>query len=406
MGILVALAAYCCLQTCRGIEIKNMSTIDKMKLKTSPIKVRRNSNLTFVCARLVVFTLLAFAAATPTKAATLESQFAPLGDPEVIALLGKVNNFPPLVQGGLMSCKLSPTARAATVETQRQRLLEMVRALGYLDARVGISFDSKICLDADAAARATLSGAAWQEQFKVFGDLGVRYRVALVEIDGLDQPGISNVLEADIQSLIDQLPSSTASANVTSKIESEIIWRIHHNTNHLAWIKNGTLAASGQSPDAALKISIKIDKAREFGAIEVYGLTTYNKEAIKDLAPFARGESFDRKKLSSFAQRLSALDYFESISVSEHDRPDSTGQLPIDVILREKPPDPKKLIASGRVGIWLAGGALMFIALRQAVLIERIPSKVLRRIDLALLLLLSGTALVFVQRIWSFLGHV
>ena len=382
-----------------------MKARDKLKLKTSPIDLRRNSNLVFACANVVIFALIAFANASSTNAQALESQFASLGDPEVIALLDNANNLPALVQAGLLSCKLSPSARAVAVEAQRQRMLYIVRAQGYLDAWIIIRFDSKSCVEEGVAASAALSAAALQEQFKIFGDLGMRYKVALVEVDGLDQPSISNALKANIQALIDQVPSSTADANIISKIESEIMWRVRRNTNHLAWIKNGTLNATGQPPNASLRISVQIDKAREFGAIEVFGLTTYDKEAIADLAPFTRGESFDRKKLSSFEQRLGALGYFESINVLESDIPDSAGQISIDVILREKPSDPKKLIASGRVGIWLASGALMFMALRQVVLVGRIPSNALRAIDVALFLLLSVTALVFVQRLWSFLGH-
>ncbi|MBI3673279.1 MAG: hypothetical protein HY245_07650 [Rhizobiales bacterium] len=317
-----------------------------------------------------------------------------LTDLEVATALGQGYNYSeqyelPLALGQ------SQTQEGA-FEAERQRLVRIIQAFGYLEARID-----------ETRSSADVTGAAGAETILDWTPvLGPLYRIGIVEVRGVVGRGLPDKTESTMASVLRRFPGKPARADVMSKIESEVLYQVRLSPFPLAKVLSREIVVQPATRTAKLRLAVDIGPSLAFGTITVPGVHHVSTEKILGYAPFKAGDPFDRSKLTEYQKRLEDIDLFKSVRVSAADLPDQAGQLAILVSLKDRPADENLLEKSGFLGSTVIVALIVAMALR-IFLVDLTAPRLIVWIATVLIVLLTVAALALaVQRSLSFLGIV
>jgi translocation and assembly module TamA len=93
-------------------------------------------------------------------------------------------------------------------------------------------------------------------------------------------------------------------------------------------------------PASSASLGLRVDSGPRlrFGNVDVQGLERYEPARVRNLAPFAYGDAWDREKLTRFQRRLTATGYFASSQLELASDAAQDGIAPVKVRVIEAPP--------------------------------------------------------------------
>jgi translocation and assembly module TamA len=308
-----------------------------------------------------------------------------VADPAVAKALTLNDNLKSLLDA---SAGIQAGVQVALIESQRHRLAEIIRSFGYLSGD----------------ARIEASGAVGDLRLHIFPILGPRYRLGLIEVEGLEGLGASDATKVAIRQFVLQFPGNAADARTLYGVENEILRRLRESSYPTARIVNRELIPDAQNRVATLKIRMSIAGPGEFGQVIFSGANGTNVSGLEVLKPFTIGERYDARLLSEYRRKLEATGFFDLVMVEPARETDLAGRIPIQVSVTPRRPDPQKLAQSGRDGFIVTATTLVALALRQGFAIVGARRGPLRRIDTVVGALLITSAMFIVLRFVSLLG--
>lgn len=304
------------------------------------------------------------------------------GDAALDAVLGAALNAPGPEDAQSNSGADPAQEWLPAVEVERQRLAEVMRGRGYLDARVEWAGDAAV---ADKPGQVVLDPVP-----------GPLYRIGSIEIEGVDGQGLE-ALRDDIHLQIAGATGKLARGDVLSKLEGEVLWRIRSASFPFARITQRDLKPQPQALLATARMDVETGPRATFGTVSYSGLRRLSAEELARLQPFVQGAPYDPAVLERFSQSLASYPSVSSARLRLADQVDAAGHIDVSAEIREKPKVSFESSGALRLGTASAAIAIAVLALRQ-VSIAGTRSRDRRWplwLDILLVLLL-GVALAFV----------
>jgi outer membrane translocation and assembly module TamA len=201
---------------------------------------------------------------------------------------------------------------------------------------------------------------------------GPMFRVGVVQVSGLQGSGIPKGTLDVIRDTIVGLPARKAESGGISELERKIIRRLNEASFILAQVKSRELEIDRRTATVTVRMTIDPGRPCTFGDIQIRGARRGESDIIKARSPFRAGEKFDLSKLLIFRKRLEQLNVFSNVRVEAGDEPGEDGRIPVQVTVKEVPPDAEVLDNSAKPGAiaaavaMLAMAATLFVAPRAA----------------------------------------
>lgn len=282
---------------------------------------------------------------------------------------GLAADFPEIVLESTSDVRLDTTLRAALnaaelkhssagadrqattssmVDAERLRLEEMMRGMGYLEARI------------DASAQAD---GQMPKEIAFTPQPGPLYRLGLIEVDGL-----ASLLPAVRDDIVRQMATSAgkpASGEVLASLEHEVYWRVRSASFPLADITGRDLSPMPGQALAKARIVVDPGSVAQFGAVTYKGLVSLKAEDIARLQPFKQGDAYDPRVLDRFHEALVAHPSIRTARVQLADRVDANGQLPLRVDIGEEQLAVRDAGGGFRLGLIVTLSAVAALAIRQ-----------------------------------------
>lgn len=288
----------------------------------------------------------------------------------------------------LLGASSDPKGVDAIIEPQRRRLADIVRSFGYLNGDVRIE----------------TTGAGADLKLRIIATLGERFRLALVEVDGLEGLAASDATKIDIGQYLLRFPGRDADARSLLEIEDDILRRVRANVDPTARIVARALSAEPHGRLATFKIRIGVGGPGAFGPVVFSGASGMDVGKLENLRPFAIGESYDPQFLVEYRRRLGATGLFSQIKVEPSRERDLAGRIPIQVSVTPNRPDPAKLAQTGRRGFIVTAVSLVALACRQGIVVARGRGALLRWVDPLVAALVIASVAFIALRFVSLLG--
>ena len=294
--------------------------------------------------------------------------------------------------------------QAAVVATEQARLAGILRSLGYLDASITTRRPS----GSSAATQPQNSTGDEQNQLADIqfeplpGDL---YRIGSIELQGAVVSDLDPAIHKELNNLLTGFPGAVARADALDKLERNIVWIVRHAAHPYATVKTREIIADPSTATAAIKIAIETGRSARFGPVTFSGSNHNNSESLSRLVPFSQGDPFDPEKLADLKSKLEKLSLFRTINVEYPTTPDSSGLVPVNVRLREKPPSIEQFEASGRMGMGVTAAVLIVLALGQIAIAGGLSRRVTIPIGMLSMILMVYGGILTAQRVLSFLAE-
>lgn len=87
-----------------------------------------------------------------------------------------------------------------------------------------------------------------------------------------------------------------------------------------------------------VRIDVEAGPRATFGAVRYEGLERVARDYLDDQVPWTVGDTFDRRALDRFRNRILDTRLFREVTVRPAETPERTGRLPVDVVVTEAPP--------------------------------------------------------------------
>jgi len=234
------------------------------------------------------------------------------------------------------------------VDAERRRLEEMMRGQGYRDAQIGLSVYSD-----DAPAKVVLTPKP-----------GLRYRVGLVEVDGIG--ALAQTVRDDISRHMAIAAGEPASGEVLATLENEVLWRIRIASYPFVQVIDRELLPMPDRALASVRIVVNPGALAKFGAVSYNGLVRIEVHDLVPLQPFKQGDAYDPQMLDRFREALSVHPAIRAARVRLADGVDAKGQVQLNAEISEKQLRIGDAAGSYRTGLIAAASAIAVMAIRQA----------------------------------------
>jgi hypothetical protein len=333
------------------------------------------------------------ATAVDSRASAADLQSPSSGDQEVLDAIRTGSNLPVLMSGAEPGSS-SLEDWAATIERERHRLSVLVQAFGYLDGRVE-------SIDASTMRAGTDSGARHLPAVQVHPNLGELYRIGSIEVLGVAGGDLDPEVQEDIRVLLSRFVGLTARADVLSKLESEIMFRVRNAGRPFAKVLVRELVSDQGSALAAARIAIDVGRSARLGPVVFHGLKRTASQSLEKYVPFVSGHPYRPAEVDALRAALEDLRLFRTVRVRVNESPDAAGLFPVDVRVEEEPPTREQLARGRLAGLMTMTAALVIVGVRQVSLAGGISSRSRRNrvLSAAVWILLVAAAALSAQRI-------
>jgi outer membrane translocation and assembly module TamA len=342
----------------------------------------------------IVLAAMAIQAGACLAAPTL--QLDAVEDRAVLDALLADSNLPALAS---ILAEFSSEDRSALIETERTRLLTLMKAFGYLRARVEV---------ADQATTTTSgSNSAWPEptQTRLKPVPGPLYRIGSIELDGVGD-GVDPAIGDDLEALLTEFVGGVARADALSRLEDEIIFRVASASRPFSKVVVRELVPDPELATAAVRIKVDMGRSVRLGSVTFEGLSRLDARSLEAYVPFSPGAPYRPSEIESLRNTLNGLHLFRKIDISVAEAPDSQGRFPVQVKLTEQPPAPELLAREKYTGMFTMAAALVALALRQMALAVGVEtrSRYFRLSSVLVYALLVISVLLVVRRALTFVS--
>ncbi|MEI2298802.1 hypothetical protein [Ensifer sp. MJa1] len=208
---------------------------------------------------------------------------------------------------------------ASLVAAEERRLEEIMRGMGYLDARIEVTGN----VDRDPSAEIVFKPKP-----------GPLYRVGLVEVDGLGK--VAQSVRDDVAHQMAAAAGKAASGNALALLEDEVLWRIRSASYPLATVAGRDLSQMPGTALARVRIEVVPGDIANFGAVTYSGMVGLKKDELVRLQPFQQGEAFSPRVLERFREALVAHPAIRAARVSLADKVDGNGEVQVKVQIEEE----------------------------------------------------------------------
>lgn len=85
--------------------------------------------------------------------------------------------------------------------------------------------------------------------------------------------------------------------------------------------------------DQSMRVTVAVDPGPvlAFGPVQITGLQSVDEDYVRLLIPWTEGETFDRRKIDAFRQKLARTGLFSAVEVTPAAFADSDGRLPLTI---------------------------------------------------------------------------
>jgi hypothetical protein len=349
----------------------------------------------------ILLTLVTISAAWTQAKPKPDVRLAPSGHVEVDEALGVGFNLLEFVASAGETGDDTQRRVEVAIEAERMRLTAVLRALGYLDARIVVDSTAR-----ERVSEPLLRARAHENltEIRLQPDVGQLYRIGAIEVLGLDDDTLGHVRE-DVGGLLSQYPGQIARGDVLSKLENEIVWRARSASHAFAEVVARAVIPDERTITALVKITIEMGPPVSFGNVRFRGLVRTDVIELSSYIPFSAGDAYSVEAFEQFRHALESLPMFRDVRVAVSETADAEGRLPVEVRVREAPPDPKQLSRRGMIGMSITAGALGLLGLRQLLVATgAAQNRLLRGIDLMVFGLIVAAVQLGWQRVVELAG--
>jgi outer membrane translocation and assembly module TamA len=352
--------------------------------------------------RAVSLGLILFLAITtnalPAALVTLDT--GGVTDQEVAEALKDYMNLPLIVEMADLPSMAAEPSIDQRVDAECQRLTTLIHSFGYLEASVECRIEPPQHGIAGPAAANGQDGALHGGAVHIVPLQGQLYRIGIIEVTGVAGKIGNAEIESNLGESLTRYAGLSARADRLSEMESRILRQIR-KLRPLARIRDREIALDRGRRLAIVSFAIDVGQAAPFGDVSYRGLRRFPIKSVAKLSPFQPGDPFDGTLLAEFERRLSATGRFHSVRVAAASKTDKQGRLPVNVTVREEPPDTGALFSSGQNLLLASCGTLIMIALRLLASAIRAGGRLQRGADAFIVILLCTTVAIAVSRILS-----
>lgn len=298
-------------------------------------------------------------------------------------------NVPEFARAASVSPDMSQQDWLSLVRIEQQRLVQILKGSGYLDGSVElVSGDG-------ATASAT--------RIELKPDTGPLYRIGSVEVAGIEDSGLT-LLRTDVHSQMVNAVGKPARADVLSRLESEVLWRVKSASYPFAQVSGRDISSDPDTLLASVRLVIDKGPVAKFGVTNFSGLTRINSDELARLVPFSPGDPYSPVMQERLSQALNARPDVKSARVRMGDNLDADGRVAMYVEINERPRVPAQSAVSESLGTATIAFAVLALALRQ-VASAGVTQERLRRsigLDIILFPLFAAAAVFIVLRLIEF----
>jgi hypothetical protein len=337
-------------------------------------------------------------AAAEAPIGTVQLQTDLVTDPDVQKALKTGFNLPEMLQMGALGTGQPPAEVAGLVETETQRLAGILRAFGYLDARVRT--ESGVQSGGTSADGETIAS---HRQLRLVAEPGPLYRIGTVMLHGALGGNLETSMQDDLELQLGRFAGSPARADFLDKIEKDVPRYLSRNSHPFANITDRQLVRDPQMTLVHLELWLDPGPVARFGPLTYTGLLRTDPKVIAPLIDFAPGDPFDSLKLDKLKEHLEDLGLFWSARVEFADHPDAQGEVALNVKVQEKSPDPQALEKRGTDGRTVTLAAIAIAGLAQAVAATRRAPRLTGYLAFVSFGLIAAAGYFAIQQVLGFL---
>ncbi|KZK83333.1 Translocation and assembly module TamA precursor [Pseudovibrio sp. Ad13] len=160
-----------------------------------------------------------------------------------------------------------------------------------------------------------------------FGNTDVNYKGSATE-NGLDLPNAQSL------GLVEGMPALSARVLEAEKLAIKFL---KDEGYPFAKVGNRQLLANHASQTLKVKLDVVSGPYARFGPVSVSGTVKMDPEFVRSYANLPRGAQWDAKVISHAQSRLRDLEVFSSIRFEPDDQLDANGELPLTIVVAERP---------------------------------------------------------------------
>lgn len=267
--------------------------------------------------RCLFYLLIIWPAIAQDNTRVLEYNFQ-LNGLEVPSILKRFN-----AASSLITYKESPVFSIQNLHKRicddYDRLVELLDAKGYYDAKVHVVRDEK--------------SNPVQVSFNV--ETGARYKLKTIHIDL--SIAYNDLLEA-YPFLFEDLPIQVGNFVSAEKIHETfaiLTEKLGHCGYPYATVSGHTVEMIEESKRIILHIEINPGKKMYFGDINVVGVTAVPAQYVINRAPWEKADVYDSRKVERYKEKLTKTRLFNTITIDHPEHEPTSELLPLNVVLGE-----------------------------------------------------------------------
>ncbi len=201
-------------------------------------------------------------------------------------------------------------------EADRPLLQQALRSRGYYDAEISVAIDTH------AEPVGVLFGVSPGPLY--------RFREVTIEVDPpTPRPKLPSLEELKIA------PGAPALSQAILDAESTLLAGARAEGHALAKLGQRKAIVDHDADALDLTLVLRPGPVVRFGEVDITGLTSVQKDAVRRRLPWQPGEVMTTKRLDEGRSALREADLFSSVVLDLGSTPDADGRLPVTVNLRE-----------------------------------------------------------------------
>ena len=226
------------------------------------------------------------------------------------------------------SAPVGPFALIGRARSDLERLKTVLESYGYYQSYVGITVDDLPLDDPTLGDELTSKPKGTDAHVKVTFNLGPIYHLRHISIDGQLPPTFDG-----------KLPLATGAPAVADQVlaAGESLQTALEDQGY-AFAKVDPPVAQEIPTERALDVSFHVTTGAQvnIGEIKIRGLKTMRESFVRRRLLIHTGELYGASKVERARKDLLGLGVFTSVTVQIGDKPDSAGQVPITLRIRER----------------------------------------------------------------------
>jgi hypothetical protein len=340
--------------------------------------------ITPVCAAIAMFVMT-----LTGHAATVVMDLTQVDDPELRQVLVGAFNLPHLFPPEKNGIGASPSSFISALEDEKARISSLLRSFGYLRAGVLARYQRQSVFSHHRIQ--SLQYAPQRNLVVVQVRPGPLFRIGAIELSGLLQLGLAPQEEADLRDILPQYTGKSASGEILTAIEDQILYRIRLAGRPLAGVTNRQLILDSKRNLVTVQVIFDIGRHLTFGALTFRGLHRITPDVLNKYLPFSPGDAFQFNKLDDLQKALMSVGIFDVVEVRAANKADNAGRLPVEVMVVEKRPTGTELDNTARPSAVATVVLVLALLLRQIITGFEVPRSVVRVSNVMILICLAIT---------------